>query len=153
MEGGEMTKIERSIVIDRAVDDVFEFIHDPTNDAVWQTTLLESTPLDEGPIDVGMMVREVRRFLGVRLELTREITDYEPTATSAFRVVSGPVPMSGAYELEAVDGTTKLTAKGDIEARGFFRVARPAFAKMADRELEASLGHLKDLLEAGRKPF
>ena len=37
---------------------------------------------------------------------------------------------------------------GELEAHGFFKLAEPLFADMAGRELEASLGHLKDLLEA-----
>ena len=39
-----MTTIERSIMIDRPVDEVFEFVHDTTKDAMWQTTLVESKP-------------------------------------------------------------------------------------------------------------
>jgi carbon monoxide dehydrogenase subunit G len=32
-----MSTIERSIVIDRPIDAVLRFVHDPTNDASWQT--------------------------------------------------------------------------------------------------------------------
>lgn len=143
-----MTTIERSIVIDRPMAEVFEFVHDVTKDASWQTTLVESQPLTEGPVRVGTKVRELRRFVGVRVELTRELTEYEPSTKSSFRTVSGPVPMTGTYVLEQVDSTTKLTATGELDAHGFFKLAEPVFARMAGRELEASLGHLKDLLEA-----
>jgi hypothetical protein len=37
-----------------------------------------------------------------------------------------------------------------VEPKGFFSWAEPLFTAMAGRELEASLGHLKDLLEVGR---
>ena len=142
-----MSKIEPSIVIDRPIDEVFRFVHEPLNDAAWQTTLIESTPLEEGPLGVGLQVRERRRFLGVQVEMTREITEYEPATRSAFRVVAGP-PMSGAYRFEPLAGATRLTATGDVEAHGLFKVTEPIFASMAGRELEASLGHLKELLEA-----
>ncbi len=143
-----MTTIERSIVIDRPMDEVFEFVHDATKDTMWQTTLVESQTLTEGPVRVGTKVREVRRFLSVRQELTRELTEYKPATKSSFRTVSGPVPMTGAYILEQVDSATKLTATGELDAHGFFKLAEPVFAQMAGRELEASLGHLNDLLEA-----
>ena len=143
-----MTTIERSIMIDRPMDEVFEFVHDATKDAMWQTTLVESQPLTEGPVRVGTKVREVRRFLSFRVELTRELTEYEPSTKSSFRTVSGPVPMIGAYILEPVDSATKLTATGELDAHGFFKLTEPVFSRMAGRELEASLGHLKDLLEA-----
>jgi hypothetical protein len=52
-----------------------------------------------------------------------------------------------------LDGVTKLTATGFVERRGFFRMAEPLFTSMAGRELEASLGHLKELLEARSDHF
>jgi len=136
-------------VIDRPIEEVFEFVHEPRNDASWQTTLIESTRLDEGPLAVGTQIRERRRFLGLQVEMTKEITAYEPPCTSAFEMVAGGAPMSGEYTLEPLDSATKLTATGYVEPRGFFRMAEPLFTSMAGRELEASLGHLKELMESG----
>jgi carbon monoxide dehydrogenase subunit G len=142
-----MTKIERSIVVDRPVDEVWAFVHDPAKDSLWQTTLAESEKLTDGPMRVGTRVREVRHFLGVRVELTWEVTEYEPTRKSAIRGVSGPVPLTGSYRLEPVDGGTRFTVSGELDAHGLFRLAEPVFARITRRELEANLGHLKDLLE------
>jgi uncharacterized membrane protein len=143
-----MTPVERSIVIDKPVDQVWTFVHDPAKDPLWQTTLLESQQLTEGPIGIGTKVREVRNFLGRRVEMAWEFTEYEPNRRSAIRAVSGPVPLSGGYALEPVDGGTKLTVAGELGAHGLFRLAEPVFARITARELEANLGHLKDLLEA-----
>jgi hypothetical protein len=143
-----MTKIERSIVIGRPVDEVWEFIHDIANDRLWQTTLAESEQLTDGPMGVGTRVREVRHFLGLRIELAWEVTEFEPRRTSAIRGVSGPVPLSGRYLLEPVEGGTKLTVRGELDAHGLFKLAEPVFARITARELEANLGHLEDLLEA-----
>lgn len=142
-----MTKIERSIVIDRPVDEVWEFVHDPTKDALWQTTLTESEKLTDGPLRVGTRVREVRHFLGRRIELAWEVTEYEPNRKSAIRGISGPVPLTGGYRLEALDGATRFTVSGELDAHGLFKLAEPVFARITRRELEANLGHLKDLLE------
>jgi uncharacterized membrane protein len=144
-----MTKIERSIVIDRPVDEVWNFVHDPTKDALWQTTLRESELLSEGPIGVGSRVREVRQFLGIRVELAWEVTEYEPNTRSSIRGVSGPVPLSGSYVLAPENGGTRFTVAGELDAHGLFKLAEPVFARMTARELESNLGHLKDLLEAG----
>src|SRR5712691_354027 len=123
-----MTTIERSIVIDRPAEQVWEFVHDTTKDTLWQTTLVESQQLTDGPARVGARVREIRRFLGVRAELTRELTRYEPETRSSFKTVSGPVPMTGGYALDRVDRATRLTATGELDAHGFFKVAEPVFA-------------------------
>ena len=86
----------------------------------------------------------------MQVEMTKEITEYEPTTRSAFKMVAGGAPMSGEYLLEPLDDSTRLTATGYVEARGFFKIAEAVFASTAGRELEASLGHLKELLEADR---
>lgn len=142
-----MSKIERSIVIDRSREDVFAFVHNTANDVAWQTTLVESEPLHEAPLRPGAVVREVRRFLGVKVVTIRELTTYAPPRASSFANRTGPVPYSGCYRFEAVDGGTKVTATGEIEG-GFFKLAEPVFARIAGRELETSLAHLKDILEA-----
>jgi len=143
-----LTKIERSIVIDRTVDDVWDFVHDVANDRLWQTTLVESEQLTDGPLGVGTRVREVRQFLGVKVELAWEVTELEPKTRSAIKGISGPVPLSGSYRLEPLDAGTRFTVSGELDAHGVFKLAEPVFARMTSRELEANLGHLKDLLEA-----
>jgi uncharacterized membrane protein len=143
-----MTKIERSIVIGRPVDDVWEFVHDVANDRLWQTTLVESEQLTDGPMGVGTRVREVRHFLGLKVELAWEVTEFEPSRRSAIKGVSGPVPLSGGYLLEPLDAGTRFTVSGELDAHGLFKLAEPVFARITARELEANLGHLKDLLEA-----
>jgi hypothetical protein len=143
-----MTRIERSIVIGRSVDEVWEFVHDIANDRLWQTTLAESEQLTDGPMGVGTKVREVRHFLGLRIELAWEVTEFEPNRRSAIKGVSGPVPLSGGYHLEPIDAETRFTVRGELDAHGLFKLAEPVFARITARELEANLGHLKDLLEA-----
>jgi uncharacterized membrane protein len=147
-----MTQIERSIVIDRPIDEVWGFVHDTTKDALWQTTLRESEVLTDGPMGVGTRVREVRQFLAVRVEMAWEVTEYEPSRKSSIQGVSGPVPLSGSYLLEPVSGGTKFTVTGELNAHGLFKLAEPVFARMTARELEANLGHLNDLLEAAEEP-
>lgn len=143
-----MSKIERSIVIGRPVNEVWDFVQDTSKDALWQTTLVESELLTEGPKRVGTQVQEVRRFLGVQIPMTLELTEFEPERKSSLKAVAGGIPLSGSYLLEPFDGGTKLTVTGQLEAHRLFKLAEPVFARMTSRELEASLGHLKDLLEA-----
>lgn len=141
-----MSMFEHSVLIRRPIEEVFAFLHDPANDPVWQTSLVETRL--SSPMGVGATLTEVRHFLGKRAELTFEITEYEPPTRSSKRAVAGPVPISAGYILEPADGGTKVTMVGETDAHGFFRLAEPVFARMASRELETNAGHLKDLLEA-----
>jgi uncharacterized membrane protein len=143
-----MTRVERSIVIEKPVEDVWEFVHDTTKDALWQTTLVESQQLTDGPIDVGTTVREVRNFLGRRVEMTWQMTECKRNRRSSIQAVAGPVPLSGRYEFEPVGSATKLTVTGELDAHRLFKLAEPIFRQITARELEANLGHLKDLVES-----
>jgi uncharacterized membrane protein len=147
-----MTKIERSIVIDRPIDEVFEFTHDLAKSPLWQSTLVELEVLTEGPMRVGTRWREVRRFLGKRIETVIELTEYEPNTHSAIRMVSGPIPLSGTFALEPAGDATRFTVTGELDAHGFFKLAEPVFAGLAGRELEGNLSLLDELLGTRNVP-
>ncbi len=57
-------KIETSVVINRPIEDVFNYSTDPGNTPEWQTGLLESRLTSAGPIGVGSTIRDVRMFMG-----------------------------------------------------------------------------------------
>ena len=141
-------RIERHVVIGRPAEDVFEFVEDPSRHSLWQSTLVESRLLTDGPIGVGTRVREARRFLGVGFEITWEVTEYRPSTWSSVRLVAGPIPGSASYLLEPVDDGTKLTVAGEVDAKHLFSFGDSIFKRMAGRELGANLGRLKDLLES-----
>ncbi len=49
---------------------------------------------------------------------------------------------------EAVEGGTKVTIAGDLEASGFFKLAVPVLNRITKRQVESDIATLKDLLEA-----
>ena len=60
-----MITVEKSIVIDRRQEDLFEYVSDHTNAPRWQRGLLEVRRATEGPIGVGTRHTLVRMFMGV----------------------------------------------------------------------------------------
>src|SRR5438094_3355771 len=115
-----MTRIERSIVIDRPVEVVFEFVQDPTNDVRWQTSIVESRVLTPGPIGIGTRLAQVRRFLGIRFETAFEVTAFDPYRSSSVRTVAGPIPATGSYLFDALGPSTRLTGIVELDAAGLF---------------------------------
>jgi hypothetical protein len=142
-----MLRVAHSVEIERPVEEVWDYVHDPRNDAVWQSTLIETKQSTE-PLVPGARLVEVRRFLGRRFEVAFEVTELSPHTRSAIRVVSGPFPFAGAYELEPSERGTRFTTIVELDAHGFFRLAEPVFGRMAARELRGNLEALKDVLEA-----
>ena len=87
-----MIKIENSIVINRPVDEIFEFMANAENNPQWQSGTQEAVKTSEGPIGVGTTFTSVSQLLGKRLESVVEYTTYEPNKRLAGKVTSGPVP-------------------------------------------------------------
>jgi len=141
-----MTRIEHSVLIERPVEEVWDYLMDATNNPVWQGPVIEARAGAE--LEVGSRIDEVMQFLGRRVEVTWEVTELEPLRRSAVRTASGPVPMHGGYTLEPVGGSTRFTMDSELEAHGFFKLAEPVFARMARREGVTSCETLKDVLEA-----
>ena len=125
-----MIKLEHSIVINRPVEEVYDFVTDVEKASQWRSGVVESKKISDEPA-VGATASEVMQFLGRRMETTYEITEYEPNRKFGFKVISGPVPMEGVYTFESVGSGTKLDFTVEGEAGGFFRLAEPIVARIA----------------------
>ena len=143
-----MAKAEVSIVINRPVHDVFVYMTDIDKETEWQAELLEAKQTSDGPISVGTTIREVRRFMGRRMEVVFEITKFEPNKEMSFKSISAPFPLRGRYSLEPVDGGTSVTLFIEGELSGVFKMAEPIVAQTAKRQIGADLDRLKSQLES-----
>ena len=142
-----MALFQHTIEIQRPVAEVFAFITEPANYPRWQPTLMAIEPHSPGPLRVGSTATEVRRFLGREMQTTWTCVEHEPLTRSAIESHDGPVPFRGTFDLEPVDGATRFT--WTVETRGAAtRLAGPLVGRATRRELEASSGRLKELLES-----
>ena len=143
-----MARLENGIVINRPVEDVWEFVATPENATLWASGLAESKQLTAGPMGKGTQFRNVRRFLGREIETTIEITEWEPPKRMSAKATSGPIPFTGTRTFGAADGGTRVTEVVDAQIGGFFKLAEPIVARMIKRQIEADYANLRDLLEA-----
>lgn len=141
-----MIRIELSIDVDRSPSEVFAYLTDAERLPQWQSSAVEAHW--EGEKTPGARVKEVRKFLGRRMESELEVTEYEPDRRFALKVLSGPVPFSVQHTLEPHDGGTRLTFVGEGEPGGFFKLAEPLVARTAERQFRGDFETLKDVLEA-----
>ena len=142
-----MKRIEVSVVINRPIEEVFAYVTNLENDTQWQSSVLESGLVGEGPLGVGTKTREVRKFMGRRLESVAEVTAYEPNAKIAFKSTSGPVQYEASYTFEPVDAGTKVTIVGEADTGGFFKLAEGLVVRQFEKEMQTALAALKDILE------
>ena len=143
-----MPIFDSSVLINRPVEEVFAFVTEPGNSTLWQSGCLESVKTSEGPVGVGTTGREVRRFLGLQIETTGEVTDFEPNKRSSVKTTSGPAQGQATWTFESAGGGTTFATAIDVDLGGLFKLAGPVLSRMIERQIETDLANLKDLLEA-----
>jgi uncharacterized membrane protein len=143
-----MIKVENSVVINRPVDEVFEFVSNIENLPQWAGPVLEAKQTSDGPIGVGTTQTQVAQFLGRRIETSHEVTEYEPNKKLSTKTTSGPLPMEVHYILEPAEEGTRVSLVGNVDAGGFFKLAEPIVGRMLNRQTASDAANLKDLLEA-----
>jgi len=141
-------KAERTVVIDRPIEEVFAYVTDQTNTPKWQAGLLEVKRTTQGPIGVGTKHTLVRNFIGRRMEADNEYVAYEPHRLVTFRTTSGP-RLVASYLFDAVADGTRLTSRVELEGAGLFGLLEPVVGAGLRREMKAALPALKALLESG----
>ena len=144
-----MLKLEKSVVINRPIEEVFAFMTDFENATQWMSELVECKRTSEGPVGMGTTFSAVATPLGRRVESTQEVAEYEPNRKYAIRSISGPATSEDAYTFESVAGGTKITRVAEAEMKGLFRLTEPLAVRMMGRQFETNFANLKDLMEAG----
>ena len=143
-----MAKAEVSMVINRSATDIFTYLTDIEKATEWQAELLEVAQTSTGPMGVGTTIREVRRFMGRRIEAVFLITEFEQDRKMSFKSTSAPFPMKGQYELEGAEEGTRVTFIIEGELSGVYKMAETIVVHSAKRQMDADFSKLKTLLEA-----
>ena len=140
--------VERTVTIERSIEEVFEFVSTPENDPTWIPASLRHERTSPGPMRAGMTTQEDMKFFGLAATYTWEVSEYEPPTVLAYRATSGLLPIVIRLRFDPVEGGTKITHAIHTEPRGIYY---QALASMMPWAIQRGLGSvhrtLKDLLE------
>lgn len=142
-----MLRVESDIEIEWPAGEVFGFMSEVDRLTLWLAGVLEARQITKGPVAKGTEFEHLMQFLGKRFTSRLETTEYEVDQRISFRSTSGPIDMETTVTLEATNDGTRVRQVVEGDPRGFFKVAEPILVKLVKRQLDASLGNLKDLLE------
>jgi carbon monoxide dehydrogenase subunit G len=141
-------RLEATILIDKPANDVFTFLHNPDNHPKFVPGMLEFKKDSPGPIDrVGTSIRGVRTFLGRRMELPYEITEYQPDSCLGMQGAMGPLTFRDGYILEALGPRTRVKFWLEPTLTGLMKLARPFIALVGKTHAHETLTNLKKALE------
>jgi len=143
-----MIRTDTKILINRPVEEVWDYFIDNENVPRWALGILEMRYITEGPMHVGTRSAWTQTFLGKRMDSIVETTEYEPYKHITFKAITSPVPFTYRYTFEPNAGGTYLTVYLEGEPGGFFKLAEPVLSMTANRQLRNSFENLKDLIEA-----
>ena len=143
-----MLRIDTNIMINRPVEEVWNYFIDNENVPKWALGISEMRYITEGPMNVGTRCAWTQTFLGKKMDSIVETTEFEPYKHITFKAMTGPVPFTYHYTFEPNAGGTYLTVRLEGEPGGFFKLAEPVLNMTANRQLHNSFENLKDLIEA-----
>ena len=136
-----MPAASNSVNVARPVDAVFAFVADGERCTQWRAGVLDIKRVSgEG---VGTRYAQgVKGPMGRRVAADYEVTVFEPDRRLEFQTVAGPVRPHGRYDLEAVEGGTRLTFSLDVELSGLRKLL---MASMVQKSMDAEVKALEEL--------
>lgn len=141
-----MPAAQRSIVINRPVDEVWAFVTDGANATKWRSGVLDVAKVSGS--GVGEVWKQgVKGPGGRRIDADFEVTAWEPDRLMAFKAIAGPVRPTGEYRFAAENGGTRLQFTLNAELSGLKNLLMGrAVQSTMDAEMTA-LDRLKAVLE------
>ena len=143
-----MIKSEKTIVINRPIEEVFAFMGNLENGPQWQPGLLEVRRVSDGPLGIGTKFSFVRQFMGRKMEAISECIYYKLNSELAFKSSTGPMAFTFSWLFEPTAEGTQLTALIKMQPKGFMGLAEPLIAANVGRDMETQFGDLKNLIES-----
>jgi uncharacterized protein YndB with AHSA1/START domain len=141
-----MASVTYSVTINRPVSEVFAFVADGEKCPQWRPGVLDIKRVSGDGLGTTY-AQGVKGPMGRRIAADYTITAYEPDRRLEFQTTTGPARPHGRYDLEPVDGGTRLAFTLDAELTGFRKLLMgSAVQKTMDSEVQ-TLDNLKRVLE------
>ena len=142
-----MPSAEHTVVIDRPMEEIFDFLVDGNNNDKWRGGILEISRTSDS-VGAGASYRQVMRGPGGRrIDGDYRISRYDRPSRFEFEVTAGPARPTGVFELtETTPGQTTVRFALDLRPKGAMLVMTPMIRSQLRREVGA-LDNVKTLLE------
>ena len=149
-----MTVIDGAIVIERAVEDVFDFVADERNEPRFNSRMSRVELLTPEPVGAGSQFLAESRMMGRAFDVRVEYTVFERPRLLGSRSRSTPrgregrpLAIDGSLTFEPVPEGTRMRWSWQVETPGTLRLIAPLLAWMGRRQEHGVWTALKHLLE------
>jgi len=143
-----MARVEESVEIKCPVDKVFAYTTEAKSWPEWQSIIPEAEQTSQDPVGVSTTFRGTVHMMGLSMNWTANVTEYEPNRKFDKNITSGAMIIEQHNTYNPVKGRVKFTISYDIKVRGVFKLFSPMLVSSMRKELKKSLSNLKNILEA-----
>jgi hypothetical protein len=143
-----MANVSGEILINRSVEQVFDFVADQRNEPIYNPRMLRSEKITDGPIGVGTRFRATAMSGRRPVEMYIEVTEYQRARRFGSRTTMSSVDVDGGLTFEAVAGATRMSWSWEVHPRGWpLRRLGPLVAILGRRQEQTIWTGLKNQLE------
>jgi uncharacterized membrane protein len=142
-----MGRVSGEILVNRPVEQVFDYVADQRNELIYNPRMLQSEKITAGPIGVGTRFRATARSGRRAVEMLIEITEYERARRLSSRTTMSSVDVNGGLTFDPVDGATRMRWSWEVSPKGPLRLLGPLVARLGRRQEETIWTALKTQLE------
>ncbi len=144
-----MSRVAGEILIERPVDEVFDYVVDERNEPTYNRKMVRSEKLTEGPIGVGTRFAATMGSGRREIEMLVEYREVDRPRVIESISTFDSMTVHGTLRFVAVDGATELSWDWELEPSGALRFLSPLVALVGRRQERTIWSELKRVLEAG----
>jgi uncharacterized protein YndB with AHSA1/START domain len=143
--------VQGDIVINRPIDEVFDFAADERNEPKYNPQMTLAEKVTPGPIGLGTKFHAV--MTGARAaDMTIEYTEFDRPRRLGSTTHMSAMDINGTLLFESQGQSTKMKWLWDIEPRGFIKLLGPIVRRIGERQELANWTGLKKVMEAQSQP-
>jgi uncharacterized membrane protein len=139
---------ETSVRVERPIEDVFDFVSDPTRFPLWNSAVQAVHGTSRKAGELGSTYSMDRELPTGQVENGLEVFAREPPNVFGIRTTSGPTPFVYRYRFARDGADTVVHLDASVELPGAAAVLGRLAARAVRRGVDANFAALKRTLEA-----
>ncbi|HEY95796.1 MAG TPA: hypothetical protein G4O15_12760 [Dehalococcoidia bacterium] len=145
-----MALVECSILIDRQVQDIFEYVASFENYPKWNHSMLECIRTSDSPINIGTVFNTKMVYMGQKYSTPLEITEFEQDRKITFHVPKFGFFkwFEGIFGFEKVNNSTRVSVSADTDFTLLFKPMLLIMPILGKRTWATHLNELKKVMES-----
>ena len=147
-----MTKIEGEIVIDRPVQEVFDFVADQSNEPQYNPQMVRAEKITPGPFGTGTKFRSAVASMGRTAEMLIECTGCDRPRRLASITTMQQADISYTLTFEPVGTGTCMRWSGQVHPKQAFRLLGSLITWMGRRPGAANMDQHESMPGEHRGP-